>query len=257
MNEMQIFKHKQFGEIRTVELDGEPWFVGKDVADVLGYARTADAIRAHVDSEDKGVCKTPTPSGEQDMTIINESGLYSLILSSKLPNAKAFKRWVTAEVLPTIRKTGGYVSNDNMFIDTYLPFADDTTKMLFKSTLAVVREQNNLIEEQKKRIEVMQPKEAFFDAVAESKTAIEMGAVAKVLGIKGMGRNNLFEFLRNKKVLMWNNLPMQSFVDRGYFRIVETKYTKPNGDTAINIKTLVYQKGVDYIRKLVEKDLKK
>ncbi len=112
MNEIQIFKNDQFGEIRTIEKEGEPWFVGKDVAHILGYARTADAIRAHVDSEDKGVCKTPTPSGEQDMTIINESGLYSLILSSKLPNAKAFKRWVTSEVLPSIRKHGAYMTDN-------------------------------------------------------------------------------------------------------------------------------------------------
>lgn len=257
MNEMKIFKHEQFGEIRIIELDGEPWFVGKDIAESLGYAKARNAISAHVSDDDKKDAPIQgTLGGEQSMTIINESGLYSLILSSKLPSAKSFKRWVTAEVLPTIRKTGGYVSNDDMFIGTYLPFADDTTKMLFKSTLAVVREQNSLIEQQKKRIEVMQPKEAFFDAVSESKTAIEMGAVAKVLGIKGMGRNNLFEFLRNKKVLMQNNIPMQVYVDRGYFRIVETKYTRANGDTSINIKTLVYQKGVDFIRKLIEKEAK-
>ncbi len=107
-------------------------------------------------------------------------------------------------------------------------------------------------QEQTKQLEAQKPKVAFFDSVAESKTAIEMGAVAKVLGIKGMGRNNLFQFLRDRKVLMQNNQPMQTYVDRGYFRVIETKYTKPNGDTAINIKTLVYQKGVDFIRKMVE-----
>ncbi len=115
-------------------------------------------------------------------------------------------------------------------------------------------EEETVRQEQAKQLEAQKPKVEFFDAVAESKTAIDMGSVAKVLGIKGMGRNNLFEFLRNKKVLMQNNLPMQTYVDRGYFRIVETKYTKSNGDTAINIKTLVYQKGVDYIRKLIEKE---
>lgn len=107
MNEIKIFENKEFGSIRTVEIDGAPWFVGKDIAEVLGYARTADAIRVHVDDEDKGVCKTPTPSGDQNMTIINESGLYSLILSSKLPSAKKFKRWVTSEVLPSLRKSAG------------------------------------------------------------------------------------------------------------------------------------------------------
>lgn len=101
----------------------------------------------------------------------------------------------------------------------------------------------------------MKPKAEFFDAVAESKTAIAVGEVAKVLGIKGLGRNNLFEFLRNKKVLMNNNQPYQKYIDCGYFRIVETKYNKPDGDTAITIKTLVYQKGVDFIRKLIEKEI--
>ena len=110
MNELQIFKNDEFGEIRTVEISGEPWFVGKDVAEVLGYSNPRDALSKHVDSEDKGVAKCDTLGGSQELTIINESGLYSLILSSKLPNAKAFKKWVTSEVLPSIRKHGGYIS---------------------------------------------------------------------------------------------------------------------------------------------------
>lgn len=108
MNELQIFNNPEFGEIRTVEIDGEPWLVGKDVAAALGYSNTKDALARHVDSEDKRGSRIPTPSGEQEMTIINESGLYSLVLSSKLPGAKKFRRWVTAEVLPSIRRTGGY-----------------------------------------------------------------------------------------------------------------------------------------------------
>lgn len=109
MGELQIFSNPEFGEIRTMEQDGEPWFVGKDVAERLGYANQRDALAKHVDEEDKGVAKCDTPSGEQKMTIINESGLYSLVLSSKLPNAKKFKRWVTSEVLPAIRKSGSYM----------------------------------------------------------------------------------------------------------------------------------------------------
>lgn len=108
MNEMQVFQNPEFGKIRTVAINGEPWLVGKDVAVALGYEKPTDAVRKHVDREDRGVSKIETPSGTQDMTIINESGLYSLILSSKLPSAKKFKRWVTSEVLPTIRRTGGY-----------------------------------------------------------------------------------------------------------------------------------------------------
>lgn len=109
MNELMIFKNPEFGEVRTIEVDGEPWLVGKDVAQALGYTNPRKALADHVDDEDKGVTKCYTPGGEQEMTIINESGLYSLVLSSKLPGAKKFRRWVTAEVLPSIRRTGGYV----------------------------------------------------------------------------------------------------------------------------------------------------
>lgn len=108
MNDLKVFENEEFGSVRTLSMDGDPWFVGKDVATALGYAKPTDAVRKHVDSEDRGVSKTETPSGEQEVVIINESGLYSLILSSKLPKAKAFKRWVTSEVLPTLRKTGSY-----------------------------------------------------------------------------------------------------------------------------------------------------
>lgn len=108
MNDLQIFSNPEFGQVRTVEIDGTPWLVGKDVAVALGYKNPRDAITRHVDAEDKGVVKHDTPSGEQEMLIINESGLYSLILSSKMPKAKAFKHWVTGEVLPALRKNGVY-----------------------------------------------------------------------------------------------------------------------------------------------------
>ena len=108
MNQLEIFKNREFGEIRTVTIDGEPWFVGKDVAEILGYSNPRDTLAKHVDDEDKGVAKCDTLGGIQDLTIINESGLYSLILSSKMATAKRFKRWVTSEVLPQIRKTGSY-----------------------------------------------------------------------------------------------------------------------------------------------------
>lgn len=110
MNDLQIFENPEFGQVRTVEIDGTPWLVGKDVAVALGYKEPTKAVRDKVDPEDRGMSKMDTPSGEQEMLIINESGLYSLILSSKMPKAKAFKRWVTSEVLPAIRKTGAYES---------------------------------------------------------------------------------------------------------------------------------------------------
>lgn len=125
MNDIQIFKNDQFGEIRSVTIDGEPWFVGKDVASVLGYSNTKDALSRHVDTEDKGGSQITTTSGQQKMTIINESGLYSLILSSKLPTAKAFKSWVTHDVLPAIRKTGKY---DAKPMTDYQQMMDETRR---------------------------------------------------------------------------------------------------------------------------------
>lgn len=153
-NKLQVFKNEEFGEIRTLEIDGEPYFVGKDVASVLGYAKPLNAISKHVDEDDSLKRGLIDSLGRTQQTIvINESGLYSLILSSKLPTAKKFKRWVTSEVLPTIRKTGGYVNDEDLFINTYFPFADNGTKAIFKSTLETVRKQNEIIASQKKTIE--------------------------------------------------------------------------------------------------------
>ena len=145
-----VFTHPQFGTVRTVEIDNEVWFVGKDVAEALGYSDPRSAISKKIENEDRGVAKMATPSGTQQMTIINESGLYSLILSSKLSSAKEFKHWVTAEVLPSIRKTGGYVnpSQSDLFLNTYLPFADQNTRLLFKTTLDTIQQQNNTIQQQ-------------------------------------------------------------------------------------------------------------
>ena len=153
MNDLHIFKNKDFGEIRTVTINDEPWFVGRDIAEVLGYAEPRSTVSKKVDVEDRGVAKLETPSGIQEMTIINESGLYSLVLSSKLPEAKKFKRWITSEVLPVIRKTGGYVGNEDMFINTYLPFADEQTKLLFRTTLQTVKSQNDIIQKQQEELD--------------------------------------------------------------------------------------------------------
>ena len=153
MNELMIFNNEEFGQVRTIISNDEPWFVGKDVAEALGYRDTSDALKRHVNTDDK-LTRCFTDSGQnRKMIIINESGLYALIFGSKLESAQRFKRWVTSEILPSIRKTGGYVSNDDMFINTYLPFADDTTKALFKTTLTTVRKQNEVIAAQNKQIE--------------------------------------------------------------------------------------------------------
>lgn len=147
-----VFTHPQFGTVRTVEISGEPWFVGKDVATALGYANPSNAVSVHVDKEDKTsyLIQVSGSNYKANTALINESGLYALILSSKLPSAKEFKHWVTAEVLPSIRKTGGYVnpSQSDLFLDTYLPFADQNTRLLFKTTLDTIQQQNNTIQQQ-------------------------------------------------------------------------------------------------------------
>lgn len=152
MNEIKIFENVELGKVRTINIDDEPWLVGKDVAEALGYKDTSDALKKHVDADDKLTRRFADSGQNREMYIINESGLYALIFSSKLPTAKKFKHWVTSEVLPAIRKTGGYVSNDDLFIDTYLPFADIQTKLLFTTTLETVRKQNNLIKNQQDEI---------------------------------------------------------------------------------------------------------
>lgn len=134
--DLQVFANAEFGEIRTLEIDGQPWFVGRDVAEVLGYSNTSKALKDHVDDEDKGVTKRYTLGGKQNLTIINESGLYSLILSSKLPQAKAFKRWVTNDVLPAIRNHGSYVVPSNMSLTT-----EDAFIQLFQTQKEIKQEQ--------------------------------------------------------------------------------------------------------------------
>ncbi len=235
MNEITVFNNENFGDIRTVQINDEPWFVGKDVAEILGYSNTRDALLRHVDDEDKDTVVIPDGIGNPNQTIINESGLYSLILSSKLESAKKFKRWVTSEVIPQIRKTGSYHA-PKTYAEALRRLADEAEKM------EALQKQNQL----------MQPKAEFFDAVTDSKTAIPLGDVAKILDM-GIGRNKLFEFLRQKSILTCDNRPYQKYIDAGYFRVIEQKY-EVNGEVRINIKTLVFQKGIDWIRKQLAKE---
>ena len=241
MNELQIFNSVEFGNIRTVQINNEPWFVAKDITDRLGYSNGRDAVALHVDEEDKANVGISDGSQSRNMTVVNESGLYSLTLSSKLPNAKQFRRWITSEVIPQIRKTGGYKLPGN--------YAE-----ALESLLLEVKEKERLALENetfKAERDILLPKAEFFDAVTDSKQAIPIGDVAKILDM-GIGRNKLFEFMRDTKILMPDNRPYQKYIDAGYFRVVEQKYEK-NGDTYINLKTLVFQKGIDFIRKRLEK----
>ncbi|MNW46572.1 hypothetical protein D3C74_238740 [compost metagenome] len=231
MSELQVFKFNTL-EVRTVFKDGEPWFVLKDVCNVLEIDQVAGIKRRLSDDVISNHLIPDSIGRQQDTTIINEDGLYDVILESRKPEAKEFRKWVTRDVLPSIRKTGSYSINDPQ-------------KLI---ALALIEAQK-VLEEQDQQIALMQPKAEFFDQVASSKDAIDIGTAAKVLKIPGIGRNNLFERLRNANILMGNNQPYQKFIDAGYFRVIEQKYTKPDGSTNINIKTLVYQKGLDFIRR--------
>ena len=208
--EIKIFKHEKFGDIRTINKDGEPWFVGKDVAEVLGYADTRKAIRMHVDDDDKGGDILSTPGGRQQITIINESGLYSLILSSKLPQAKEFKRWVTNEVLPQIRKTDGYIPLND---------CEDTGEIMARALMIAQR----TIEQKDALLEMQKPKVRFAEAVTGSDDSILIGELAKLITQNGyeIGRTRLFDWLRRNGYLFKNSTePIQKWVEKGLF---ETK----------------------------------
>ena len=252
MDGIKTFTNKEFGTVRTIVKDGEPWFVGKDVAEILGYKETAKAIRTHICAEDKGVSVLDTPGGQQKITLINESGLYSLILGSKLPKAKTFKRWVTSEVLPTIRKTGGYVANDEMFINTYLPNADAQTRELFRLNLSTIRQLNNKIEQDKPLVD-------FASHIQTSEDCISMNDMAKLAtknGIK-IGRTRLFNFLREKKVLGCKdghkNMPYQRYIDtQPWFQLKESSYIQ-NGEVRIGLTPMVTPKGQSGIIRMLRK----
>lgn len=219
-NKIKIFENKEFGRVRTVIIDGEPWFVGKDVAVILGYSKPRNAIAMHVDCEDKKVAPIQGDlGGTQQMIIINESGLYSLILSSKMPKARDFKRWVTSEILPTIRRTGGYVTDEDMFIENYLPFLDEPYQNLFRLQMMAINQLNE-------RIRHDQPLVEFANQVARTENVIDMNAMAKLAVEKNIpiGRNRLFRWLRENGILMSDNLPYQKFIDRGYFAVKESVF---------------------------------
>ena len=229
----QIFNY-QNNQIRIIMLDGEPWWVAKDVCEVLELFNVGQALARLEDDEKNSIILNDGTSGNPNMIAVSEPGLYSLILSSRKKESRQFKRWITHEVIPQIRATGSYQSNPKKLI-----------------ALALVEAQK-IIEQKDEQIAIMAPKADFFDQVASSKDAIDLGSAAKVLNM-GIGRNRLFEILREEKVLMSNNQPYQSYIDRGYFRTIEQKYTVPTGETRISIKTLVYQKGLNYIRQVLEK----
>lgn len=249
MNEIQIFNNPQFGEVRAVTIDNEPWFVGKDVAKVLGYAKPENALATHVDEDDslkQGI--TDSLGRTQNTTIINESGLYSLVLSSKLPTAKAFRRWITSEVIPSIRKNGGYIHGQDRMTDA---------ELLSRALLVAQRQ----IESRDRQLEEMQPKALFADAVSASKSSILIGELAKLLRQNGvdMGQNRLFDWMRDNGYLIRRdatdrNMPTQRSMDMGLFEVKETTITHSDGHITVNKTAKVTGKGQKYFINLFLKN---
>ena len=247
MNELQIFNSEEFGDIRTVTIENEPWFVGKDVAEALGYSNASKAVSTHVGEEDRilKVLEADSQNGNVVKTqtaLINESGLYALIFGSKLESAKRFKHWVTSEVLPAIRKHGVYavdelLSNPEMAIKAFTALKEE-------------REKNKALEADNQR---MKPKEIFADAVSTSHTSILIGDLAKLLKQNGVetGQKRLFEWLRENSYLIkrkgadWN-MPTQKAMELGLFEVKESTVNNPDGSVRINKTTKVTGKGQQY-----------
>ena len=237
MNELQIFNNEEFGSVRTITKDNEPMFCLADVCRALVIVNITN-VKNRLKGDGVHTAEVIDNLGrKQTATFINESNLYKVIFQSRKPSAERFTDWVTDEVIPSIRKNGGYIANQEQM----------TPEQIVANALIVAQ---NIISQKDRQIEEMKPKAEFFDTVADSKTAISMNEVAKVLNIKGYGRNNLFEFLRENKVLDRWNVPYQRYVDNGWFRVIEQHYQK-NGEPIVTTKTLVYQKGVDGIRKMI------
>ena len=242
VNNLTVFDNEEFGEFSTVAIDNEPWFVGKDVAIALGYSEPRSAVSKKVDDNDRGVAEMETPSGRQNMTIINESGLYALIFGSKLESAKRFKHWVTSEVLPSIRKHGMYavdelIANPDLAIQAFTALKEE-------------REKNRLLTAENER---MKPKEIFADAIAASDDVILIGELAKLIRQNGVeiGQNRLFEWLRRNGYLISRNgfdynMPTQRSMEHGWFRIKERTIANPDGSTRITKTVLVTGKGQQY-----------
>lgn len=240
MNEIiEVFNSAEFGTIRTAKINNDIYFVGKDVADALGYVDTNKAVSMHVDDEDKKLNDKTSPSfGQRGATLINESGLYSLVLSSKLESAKRFKRWITADVLPALRRTGSYSLNIPQTLPEALrAYADEV-------------EQHN---KTRALVEAQRPKVLFADAVSTSDTDILVGDLAKLLNQNGyaVGQNRLFEQLRNEGFLISRkgnsyNMPTQKAMEMGLFRIKETAITHSDGRVSLNKTPKVTGRGQQY-----------
>ena len=244
-NMVKTFVNEEFGSVRTIEENGKILFCGSDVAKALGYRRPKDAINAHC----KGAVKRRllTNGGAQEMKMISEGDVYRLISHSRLPYAEKFESWIFDDVLPTIRRTGGYVSNEEMFIENYLPFLDEPYKNLFRLQMTFISKLNERIRNDKPLVD-------FALHVADSDDLIDMNAMAKLAADKNfnIGRTRLFRWLKEMGVLMSNNLPYQRYIDRRYFVVKESVF-EVNGLKKTYRQTFVTGKGQLFIISLLRK----
>lgn len=240
MATMQIFAFEEKEEIRTLLINDEPYFVGKDVAQTLGYKNTRKALIDHVDEEDKGVTNRDTLGGKQDLTIINESGLYSLILKSKLPSAKKFKRWVTSEVLPTIRKHGMYATEDLL---------NNPDLLIQVATQLKEERTNRLIAEQ--RVNELKPKADYYDKILANKSLMTISVIAKNYGMSASKMNQILHKLgvQYKQGKTW--LLYSKYQDRGW---THTEMLPVAGTDKLQPSTKWTQKGHIAIYELLKKN---
>lgn len=245
-NMIQIFENERFGQIRTVMKDGEPWFVLADVCRALEISNSR-MVAGRLDSDELMSVKLTSGGQRREMTVINESGLYAVIIRSDKPQAQSFRKWLTSEVLPTIRRTGGYVSNADMFVDEYLSFADEPIKNLFKLQFEYIGQLNE-------RIRHDQPLVEFARQISVTENLIDMNEMAKLAREENVpiGRNRLFGWLRSKGILMGNNLPYQRFIDRGYFAVKESVFETGSMSKTYQ-QTFVTGKGQHFIVGLLKK----
>lgn len=233
MNSLIPFNYNS-NQIRIIVKDGEPWFIAKDVCDILEISNSRDAI-SRLDDDEKDVAIADTPGGMQSMTVISESGVYALIFTSRKPEAENFKRWIRKEVIPSIRKHGAYMT-------------PETIEKVLLNPDTIIQLATALKEERQRRL-ALEPKAEAYDTFMDGSNLQTMNDVAKCLGI---GRNKLFKFLREHKIMRANNTPYQEYIDRGYFEVKE-KPIKMGGTTINYVQSFVTPKGVDYIRKLLDK----
>ena len=251
MSELQVFNNAEFGSVRSLMVNGEPYFVGRDVAKILGYANPNDAIAKHVDEEDKGVAKCDTLGGIQELTVINESGLYSLILSSKLPSAKRFKRWVTSEVLPAIRKHGVFVMDD--IVNNTDALIEALQAFKAERLQRVALEEENAV--QKQQLSEMRPKASYYDVVLNSPDLVSVTEIAKDYGKSAQWLN---EKLHDKGIQykqggrIW--ILYQKYAEKGYTSTKTHTYPDSNGEIHTKVHTYWAQKGRLFIYDLLKGD---